>query len=103
MPIIVIRNNELWMINCLITPLTSTSLQTGADSSRSRKLLMHRKEIDTIIGALQVQGTTCLPVKLFLEVRQGSSAMSAWQQARSSTINANLSRIGNGREISTEF
>ena len=62
---IVIRNNELWMINCLITPLTSTSLQTAADPNRSRKMLMHRKEIDSIIGALQVQGTTCLPVKLF--------------------------------------
>ena len=62
---VIIRANETWMINCLITPLITTSLQTKAEPSRIRKLLLHRKEIDKIIGFLQNQGVTCLPVKLF--------------------------------------
>jgi len=59
------RNSELWLFNALITPLATTSRQSDANPSRLRKLLLNRREIDSIQGAIGKKGMTCVVEKLY--------------------------------------
>jgi SsrA-binding protein len=62
---VLIRNDELWWLGGLITPLVSASTHVKADPTRTRKLLMHRKEIDRLIGQVERKGYTLIPLALY--------------------------------------
>lgn len=61
---ILLKNNEAWLFGALITPLISTSSHVKADPLRLRKLLMHRREIDRLLGAVDQKGLTLVPLNL---------------------------------------
>lgn len=62
---IMVRNSELWWIGMSITPLLSASTHITPDHYRSRKLLMQRREIDKIIGAVERKGYTLVPLSAY--------------------------------------
>ena len=59
-----LRDNEAWLFNALITPLLSASTHVRAEPSRRRKLLLHREQIDRLIGAVERKGYTIVPLDL---------------------------------------
>ncbi len=59
-----LKNNEAWLFGALITPLISASSHTTKDPLRLRKLLMHRREIDRLIGMIDQKGYTLIPLNL---------------------------------------
>ena len=61
----VIRDGELYLFGAQITPLISASTHVVADAQRTRKLLLHRSEIDTLIGRVQREGYTLVPTALY--------------------------------------
>lgn len=61
----VVRGGELFLFGAQITPLISASTHVVADDRRSRKLLLHRREIDTLIGKVQRDGYTLVPTALY--------------------------------------
>ncbi|WP_180684102.1 SsrA-binding protein SmpB [Tepidicella baoligensis] len=61
---VVVRDGELYLIGCLIHPLRSTSTHVSADSARTRKLLMHKQEIQRLIGKVEQKGYTLVPLNL---------------------------------------
>ncbi len=61
----VIRDGELYLFGAQITPLISASSHVVADERRTRKLLLHRREIDTLIGRVQREGYTLVPTALY--------------------------------------
>ncbi len=60
-----IRNGEVWLYGCHITPLLSASTHVVAAPLRDRKLLMHRAEISKLIGQVERKGFTLIPLKLY--------------------------------------
>ena len=44
-------------------------IQTGANEQRTRKLLLHRKEINTLIGKTEQKGFSLIPTKLYFKRR----------------------------------
>jgi SsrA-binding protein len=58
-------HGELFLVGAQITPLISASSHVVADDRRSRKLLLHRREIDTLIGQVQREGYTIVPTALY--------------------------------------
>lgn len=62
---IVIRNGELFVINMLISPLGTASTHIRPDASRTRKLLMHKHEINKLIGRVEQRGFTLVPLNLY--------------------------------------
>ncbi len=62
---IIIRRGEAWLVNAVIAPLISASTHIKADDSRSRKLLMHRKEINTLLGNIERKGYTIVPTAMY--------------------------------------
>jgi SsrA-binding protein len=61
---VVIKNGEALLINANITPLTTVSTHLKAIPDRSRKLLLHAAELNKLIGSVQRQGYTVVPVNL---------------------------------------
>ena len=59
------RNGEVWLVGAYIAPY-SFAREGGHDPERSRKLLLHRHEIDRITGALAEKGLTLVPMRLYL-------------------------------------
>ena len=60
-----IKGGELYLFGASITPLISASTHVVADDRRTRKLLLHRREIDELIGAVERQGYTLIPLALY--------------------------------------
>jgi SsrA-binding protein len=61
----VIRDGELYLFGAQVTPLISASTHVVADAQRTRKLLLHRNEIDQLIGRVQREGYTLVPTALY--------------------------------------
>lgn len=62
---VIIKRGEAWLIGAQITPLTSASTHIVATPMRSRKLLLHRKEISKLQGQVERSGYTLMPLKLY--------------------------------------
>lgn len=62
---ITIRDGELFLFGARVTPLTEASTHIEVNPTRDRKLLLHRKEINSLIGAVERKGMTLIP--LFVE------------------------------------
>jgi len=62
---VVIRGSEIWLVGAHITPLSSASTHVITDPVRPRKLLMNRAEIDKLIGEVERDGYTIVPLELY--------------------------------------
>ncbi len=62
---VIIRNGEAWIVNAIIAPLISASTHIKADDSRSRKLLLHRREINLLLGNIERKGYTVVPTAMY--------------------------------------
>ena len=62
---VLLKDGEAFLLGSNITPLNTASTHVNADPKRTRKLLLHRKEIARLIGATQQKGQTCIPMALF--------------------------------------
>jgi SsrA-binding protein len=60
-----VRNGEMFLTGAQITPLISASTHVVADAKRTRKLLLHRAEIDKLIGRIQRDGYTVVPTAMY--------------------------------------
>jgi SsrA-binding protein len=61
----VIRDTEAWLLGAHITPLSSASTHVHAEPTRLRRLLLHRRELNRLIGAVDREGYTVVPLKLY--------------------------------------
>ena len=59
-----IRNGEAWLVGAHFSPLRTTSTHIQADPTRSRKLLLHRGELDRLVGAVERKGYALVPLDL---------------------------------------
>ena len=61
-----IRDGELWLINSHIAAYRGGSY-FNHDPRRDRKLLMHRREINRLVGKVQEKGLTLIPLRVYLK------------------------------------
>lgn len=61
----IVRGGELFLFGAQVTPLISASTHVVADERRTRKLLLHRHEIDQLVGKLEREGYTLVPTALY--------------------------------------
>jgi SsrA-binding protein len=61
---VVIKDGELMLIGAHISPLSTASTHVHADPTRTRKLLMHREEINRLVGKVERAGYTLTPIDL---------------------------------------
>ena len=63
-----VRNGEVYLLNLHISPYEQGN-QFNHDPTRTRKLLLHKREIRRLIGGVERQGLTLVPLELFFNAR----------------------------------
>jgi SsrA-binding protein len=61
-----VLGNEAWLVNAHISPYSHGNRQNH-DPLRRRKLLLHRKEIDKLLGKTREKGLSLVPTKVYLK------------------------------------
>jgi SsrA-binding protein len=62
---VLLKDGQAYLFGCHITPLLTASTHITPDPMRNRKLLMHRKELDKLIGNVERKGYTLVPLSLY--------------------------------------
>lgn len=62
----IIREGEAWLVNTHIAPYRQASHQNH-DPKRDRKLLLHRHQINRLVGKVQAKGYTIVPLRVYLK------------------------------------
>ena len=65
-----VEHGEAWLIGAHIAPFEQASTQRGNhEPKRNRKLLLHRSEIDELVGRTRQKGQTIVPLRLYINDR----------------------------------
>jgi SsrA-binding protein len=62
---VLLRDNEAFLFGCTINPLSTASTHIQPDPLRTRKLLLHRREIDRLTGAVERKGYSVVPTAMY--------------------------------------
>ncbi len=63
----VLHEGELYLINCNITQYAKSFQKDEEQATRRRKLLLHKKELNRLIGEVARKGVTIIPLKLYFK------------------------------------
>ena len=62
-----IDDGEAWLVSMHIAPYDHAQMHSGHEPDRRRKLLLHKAEIDKLMGALSGTGLTVVPLQLYFK------------------------------------
>ncbi len=60
-----VKNGEAFLFGAHFSPLTSASTHVHPDPTRTRKLLLHRHQLDQLVGSVERRGYTVVPLQLY--------------------------------------
>ena len=60
----VVRDGEVWLVGAYIAPY-GPAARANHDPERERKLLLHRREIDRLVGRTRERGLTLVPTRVY--------------------------------------
>src|SRR5512134_3944015 len=61
---VILKDGEILLLGAHITPLSTASTHVHADPTRTRRLLLHRAEINRLVGQVERAGYTLVPINL---------------------------------------
>jgi len=61
-----IHQNELYLLNVHITPYAHAYAKREDEATRSRKLLLHKRELNKLMGEISRKGITAVPLKMYI-------------------------------------
>ena len=85
-----IERNEAWLIGAHIAPFEQGN-RYNHEPKRTRKLLLHRRQIDELLGRAKAKGQTIVPLRLYITGGARPRSSSGWRAASSSTTSAAIS------------
>ncbi len=62
---VLLKDGEAWLLGAHITPLKTASTHVVADPTRTRKLLLNRRELGKLFSSKEQKGHTCVPLALY--------------------------------------
>ena len=62
---VILRDGQAWLLGAHVTPLNTASTHVHTDPTRTRKLLLHRKELDRLTGLVERKGYTLVALELY--------------------------------------
>ncbi len=66
---VTIHNGELWLTNALIPRYRHAGEKVPHEDTRSRKLLLKKRDISSLIGKIRTEGLTLVPIRLYSKRR----------------------------------
>lgn len=64
---VLLRNGQAWLTNVHISPYNRVSEYFNHEPRRERKLLLHKQEINKLIGQVEQKGLTLIPLKMYFK------------------------------------
>lgn len=101
----IVKDGEVFLLNLHISPYESRGY-ANHEHARTRKLLLHRKEIRRLIGAVERQGLTLVPLELYfkngvakvaLALGKGKKLHDKRDTERSRDAEREMARVARGR------
>ena len=62
---VLLKDKEAFLFGSLINPLPTASKYIASDPTRTRKLLLHRRELNRLFGAVERKGYTLIPTAMY--------------------------------------
>ena len=62
---VLLKDGEAFLLGALITPLPTTSTHTVPDPTRTRKLLLNKRELAKLLASVEQKGYTCICTRLY--------------------------------------
>ncbi len=62
------KDGEIWLVNCNIPEYLQAN-RNNHEPRRLRKLLMHKRQVNKLIGAVEREGMTLMPLQLYFNAR----------------------------------
>ena len=62
---VILKNSEAWLLGCHITPLSTIATYTRPDPIRTRKLLLHERELSKLAGQVVTKGYALVALQLY--------------------------------------
>lgn len=62
---VTLKNEEAYLINAHISPYQPKNMPNDYEPTRTRKLLLHRKELKSLIGQTKQKGLTLVPMRVY--------------------------------------
>jgi SsrA-binding protein len=62
---VLLKDGEAWLFGSHITPLSTASTHVRTDPTRTRKLLLHRLQLNRLLGSVERKGYTLVPLSLY--------------------------------------
>ncbi|NIM69781.1 MAG: SsrA-binding protein SmpB [Xanthomonadales bacterium] len=62
---VLLKDSEAFLFGCQINPLPTASTHVTPDPTRTRRLLLHRREIDRLTGLVERKGSTVVPTAMY--------------------------------------
>jgi SsrA-binding protein len=94
----IVNNGEVYLLNLHISPYDQGNYYNH-EPTRTRKLLLHRKEIRRMIGAVEREGLTLVPLELYFKRGKAKVAISLAKGKKTHDKRADLRRKDDEREM----
>lgn len=72
---VILRDGQAYLLGAHITPLNTASTHIQPDPTRTRRLLLHRKELDRLTGLVERKGYTLVALELYWSKRRAKLAV----------------------------
>ena len=94
----VVKDGEVYLLNLHVSPYEQGN-QFNHDPTRTRKLLLHRREIRRMIGAVERQGLTLVPLELYFKRGRAKVALALGKGKQAHDKREDIKRKDDEREI----
>jgi SsrA-binding protein len=94
---VLIKDGEAFLLGCNVTPLNTASTHVIADPSRTKKLLLHSKELAKLFIAVQQKGNTVCRSEALLERSPHQVSDSIRRRVSKTMTSERPRKIANGR------
>lgn len=98
----IVRDGEVFLLNLHIPPYEQGN-QFNHDPTRTRKLLLHKKEIKRMIGAVERQGLTLIPLELYFKRGKAKVALALGKGKKLHDKRADEKKKDDQREMARAF
>ena len=99
---VIIKNNELFLLNMHISPYKEGNI-FNHEETRTRKLLMHKKEILKLRDSVEREGNTLIPLKLYFKRNHAKILIGLAKGKKTYDKREAIKKRDSEREIKREF
>ena len=94
----IVKDGEVYLLNLHVSPYEQGN-QFNHDPTRTRKLLLHRREIRRMIGAVERQGLTLVPLELYFKRGRAKVALALAKGKQAHDKREDIKRRDDEREM----